>query len=82
MLKDIISSGAVPVVYLTEIFRQAQDSSIIVNAHLINEGVIPVLDNTRGSSTDFYFIQKEQPEEALAVILELLNGRIKRAFRL
>ncbi len=80
VLKDIIASGAVPVVSLTEIFRQAKDSSIIVNAHLINQGVIPALDTTRGSSSDFYFIQKEEPEEALAVILELLNGRIKRAF--
>ena len=80
VLKDIIASGAVPVVSLTEIFRQAKDSSIIVNAHLINQGVIPALDATRGSSSDFYFIQKEEPEEALPVILELLNGRIKRAF--
>ncbi len=80
VLKDIIASGAIPVVSLTEIFRQAKDSSIIVNAHLINQGVIPGLDTTRGSSSDFYFIQKEEPEEALPVILELLNGRIKRAF--
>ena len=80
VLKDIIASGAVPVVSLTEIFRQAKDSSIIVNAHLINQGVIPALDTTRGSSSDFYFIRKEEPEEALPVILELLNGRVKRAF--
>ena len=80
VLKDIISSGAVPVVSLTEIFRQAKDSSIIVNAHLINQDVIPALDTTRGSASDFYFIQKEESEEALPVILELLNGRIKRAF--
>jgi exodeoxyribonuclease V alpha subunit len=80
VLKDIIGSGAVPTAFLTEIFRQAQDSSIIVNAHLINKGVIPTQENPRGSSTDFYFIQKEEPEEALGVILELLNGRIKRAF--
>ena len=60
VLKDIISSGAVPVVYLTEIFRQAQDSSIIVNAHLINQGVMPRWITPEGSSTDFYFIQKER----------------------
>ena len=82
VLKDIIASGALPVVFLTEIFRQAQDSSIIVNAHLINKGVIPALDNARSASTDFYFIQKEEPEEALKVILELLSGRIQRAFGL
>lgn len=80
VLKDIISSGAVPVVFLTEIFRQAQDSSIIVNAHLINKGVIPKLDADRHERTDFYFIQKDEPEEALKVILELLSGRIQRAF--
>ncbi len=80
VLKDIIASGAVPVVFLTEIFRQAQDSSIIVNAHLINKGVIPALDTARSERTDFYFIQKDEPEEVLKVILELLSGRIQRAF--
>jgi exodeoxyribonuclease V alpha subunit len=82
VLKDIIASGAVPVVFLTEIFRQAQDSSIIVNAHLINKGVIPALDTARTERTDFYFIQKDEPEEVLKVILELLSGRIQRAFGL
>lgn len=82
MLKDIIASGAVPVVFLTEIFRQAQDSSIIVNAHLINKGLMPALDTSRTAPTDFYFIQKDEPEEALQVILELAGGRIQRAFRL
>ena len=55
VLKDIISSGAVPVVFLTEIFRQAQDSSIIVNAHLINKGVIPKLDTDRNGTHRFLF---------------------------
>ena len=82
VLKDIISSGAVPVVFLTEIFRQAKDSSIIVNAHLINKGLMPALDTSRTAPTDFYFIQKDEPEEALQVILELVSGRIQRAFRL
>lgn len=80
VLKDIISSGAVPVVFLTDIFRQAQDSSIIVNAHLINKGVIPKPDTERSERTDFYFIQKDEPEEVLKVILELLSGRIQKAF--
>jgi exodeoxyribonuclease V alpha subunit len=82
VLKDIISSGAVPVVFLTEIFRQAKDSSIIVNAHLINKGLMPALDTSRTAPTDFYFIQKDGPEEALQVILDLVSGRIQRAFRL
>jgi exodeoxyribonuclease V alpha subunit len=80
VLKDIIASGTVPVAFLTEIFRQAKDSAIIVNAHRINEGVIPDLDASRTAATDFYFIWKEEPEEALQVILELLSGRIQRAF--
>ena len=82
VLKDIISSGAVPVVRLNEIFRQAKDSAIIVNAHLINRGVIPPLDSTGQTQTDFYFIQKDEPEGALAIILELVSGRIKKAFGL
>ena len=80
ILKDIIGSGAVPVVRLTEIFRQAKDSSIIVNAHLINKGVIPQIETSGAGQTDFYFIHKEEPEEALQVILELMSGRIQRAF--
>jgi exodeoxyribonuclease V alpha subunit len=82
VLKDIISSGAVPAVFLTEIFRQAKDSSIIVNAHLINKGLMPALDTSLTAPTDFYFIQKDEPEEALQVILDLVSGRIQRAFRL
>ncbi len=80
VLKDIISSGAVPVVQLNEIFRQAKDSAIIVNAHLINKGVIPLLDTTEQTQTDFYFIQKDEPEGAVSIILELVGGRIKKAF--
>ena len=82
VLKDIIASGAVPVVFLTEIFRQAKDSSIIVNAHLINKGVIPALDTSRTAPTDFYFIQKEEPEEALQVILELARWANSKGLRI
>jgi exodeoxyribonuclease V alpha subunit len=82
VLKDIIASGALPVVCLTEIFRQAKDSSIIVNAHLISKGVIPSLDTNQSSSSDFFFIHKEEPEDALRIILELAAGRIQKAFGL
>ena len=51
VLKDVIASGAIPVVELNEIFRQAQESSIIVNAHRINKGVMPDLRPKMGSST-------------------------------
>lgn len=82
VLKDIIDSGAVPVVRLTQIFRQAQDSSIIVNAHLINSGTMPRLQPTGEHRNDFYFIEKSEPEEALRIILELVGGRIRNAFEL
>jgi len=80
VLKDIIDSSAVPVVTLTEIFRQAQDSTIIVNAHLINSGMIPRLHPSDEGRHDFYFIEKTEPEEALRIILELVGGRIRNAF--
>ena len=80
VLKDIIDSGAVPVATLTEIFRQAQDSTIIVNAHLINSGVMPRLQPSDEGRNDFYFIEKTEPEDALRIILELVGGRIRKAF--
>jgi exodeoxyribonuclease V alpha subunit len=72
VLQDIMGSKAVPVVELTEIFRQAQNSDIIVNAHLINSGVMPSLDNSQDTNHDFYFIEKTEPEEALETILKLV----------
>ena len=80
VLNDVISSGAVPVVELNEIFRQAQQSSIIVNAHKINAGIVPSFKPAEGELDDFYFIQREEPEEVLQVILELLKERIPNRF--
>lgn len=80
VLKDIIESNAVPVVRLTEIFRQAQESEIIVNAHLINSGVMPQLESSPAGVTDFYFIEKTEPEDALETIIRLVCVRINRAF--
>ncbi len=80
VLQDIIESNAVPAVRLTEIFRQAQESDIIVNAHLINSGIIPSLDNSEGTNHDFFFIEKTGPEEALETILRLVCIRIQNAF--
>ena len=82
VLRDIIDSEAVPIARLTEIFRQAQDSTIIVNAHLINSGVMPRLQPNGEGRNDFYFIEKTEPEEALRIILELVGGRIRNAFGL
>ncbi|MBU2520851.1 MAG: ATP-dependent RecD-like DNA helicase [Proteobacteria bacterium] len=82
ILNDIIESGSVPVVELNEIFRQAKDSRIIVNAHKINSGIIPDFKTPTPSdyTNDFYFIQQEDPEKVLEIILELLTDRIPRRF--
>jgi exodeoxyribonuclease V alpha subunit len=81
VLKDIIASDRVPVVELKEIFRQAKESLIIVNAHKINSGIVPSLKPT-GPGDDFYFIEQEEPEEVLRIILELTKERIPKRFRL
>ena len=81
VLADIISSGAVPVVRLTEVFRQAAQSQIITNAHKINKGAIPNLSNPKGES-DFYFVQADDPETAVPRIIELVKNRIPQRFGL
>ncbi len=80
VLRDIIDSGAVKVVELNEIFRQARESSIIVNAHKINHGVLPPLESSHREEDDFYFIEQEDPEEVLRITLELARERIPRRF--
>ena len=79
VLMDIINSGVVPVVRLNEIFRQAQQSSIIVNAHRINSGKMPLIKSKRPDE-DFYFIEQTEPEDALRVILEIVADRIPKRF--
>ena len=81
VLADIIGSGAVPVVRLTEVFRQAAKSRIIVNAHRINDGVVPDLDRPEAIS-DFYFVPADDPEGAVSRVLELVRTRIPRRFGL
>lgn len=80
VLKDIIDSQAVPVVELNEIFRQARESLITVNAHKINNGVMPSLKASGEKLEDFYFIEKEDPEEVLKLILDLTTERIPKRF--
>lgn len=85
VLNDIIESGAVPVVKLNKIFRHAEKSQIIVNAHKINNGIIPSLKppdplGLAGQKNDFYFIYQEDPEKVLEIILELTRDRIPRRF--
>ena len=82
ILKDIIESNAVPVSWLNEIFRQAKESRIIVNAHKINQGVIPSFETSHlhDQDNDFYFIQQEDPDRVLEIILELVKVRIPQRF--
>jgi exodeoxyribonuclease V alpha subunit len=81
VLADVISSGAVPVVRLTEVFRQAAQSRIITSAHRINEGSIPDLSPS-GTESDFYFVQADDPETAVPRIIELVKTRIPKRFGL
>jgi len=81
VLKDIIRSGKFTVVKLFEIFRQAQESMIVVNAHKVNQGQFPVLNEIdKPKETDFQFIQEEDPEKILRNILDLCSERIPRQF--
>ncbi len=84
VLGDVIESGAVPVVRLTQIFRQASQSQIIVNAHKINEGVLPLTDGAGADETgqDFFFIEREEPEHVRDTIIELVLNRIPKGFGL
>ncbi len=79
VLNDVIESRSFSVVTLDTIFRQAQKSLIVVNAHRINQGMFPFLP--KGRKSDFYFIQKETPEEVLDTILELAQKRIPNEFK-
>jgi len=82
VLRDLIDSGVVPVVHLNEIFRQARQSLIIVNAHRINQGKMPHTGSDRGKGDDFYFIEQEDPAQVLRIITELAAKRIPRRFGL
>ncbi len=79
VLSDVIDSGAATVIRLTEIFRQAAASKIVLSAHKINHGELPDLD-TAGNTSDFYFISREEPEAARATIVELVSERIPARF--
>jgi exodeoxyribonuclease V alpha subunit len=82
VLGDIIASGRVETVKLTEVFRQAQESLIIVNAHRINRGEFPVAATPQDKKADFYFIEREEPEQALVLIKELCAVRLPKSFHL
>lgn len=77
VLHDIISSGIVPVIRLSHIFRQAEQSLIIVNAHRINSGELPVLDDHKN---DFFFLRRTTQEDIVATILDLYCSRLPKSY--
>ena len=79
VLRDMIDSECFPVVRLTRIFRQAQTSRIIMSAHRVNSGKMPDLSNGRNS--DFFFLERENPEDAAKTIVDLVRTRLPRSYR-
>ena len=80
VLKDIIDSGAFPVIRLTRIFRQAQESRIIMNAHRINEGRMP--DLSGGKNADFFFTENEDPEAVVSQIVDFVKNKLPSYYRI
>jgi exodeoxyribonuclease V alpha subunit len=81
VLADVINSGAVPVARLSEVFRQAAESRIIVNAHRINRGEMPEWTRA-GEDSDFFFVEAADPEDGAAKVVEIVRDRIPRRFGL
>jgi exodeoxyribonuclease V alpha subunit len=81
VLHDLIESGVVPTVRLTEVFRQAADSRIITNAHRIRRGQMP---DMRGAdpNSDFHFVERDEPEKIIATLVKLVQERIPERFDL
>lgn len=78
VLRDIIDSQQIPVVRLTRIFRQAQSSRIVMNAHAINAGQFPNIKN--GLDTDFFFISQEDADEIVKLIIGLVRDRLPKTY--
>jgi exodeoxyribonuclease V alpha subunit len=81
VLRHLIESKVVPVVRLTEVFRQAAHSRIITNAHRINQGRLPEIPS-KGIESDFFFIEREEPDQIAATLAEMVKTRIPSKFRL
>ena len=79
VLRDVIDSESFPVIRLTKIFRQAQTSRIIMNAHKINEGKMPDISN--GKDTDFFFMENEDAESVVPQIVELVKTKLPKYYR-
>ncbi len=81
VLKDFIFSKAVPVIELVEVFRQAAESQIVCNAHMINHGTIPCLESSKDVLSDFYFIRQADADKVVDIIVELVKNHIPRRFK-
>jgi exodeoxyribonuclease V alpha subunit len=80
MLQDVIASKTIPVISLMEVFRQARRSMIVVNAHRINSGKMPLWAARAGEEPDFFFIEQGDPSVVVRIIKELVKVRIPRRF--
>ena len=81
VLADMIASGAIPVARLTEVFRQAASSRIVVSAHRINRGQMPEWP-VASESSDFFFVEAKDPDDGAAKVVEIVRDRIPRRFGL
>jgi exodeoxyribonuclease V alpha subunit len=79
VIGDLIASGVVPCMRLTEIFRQAADSRIITSAHDINRGVVP--DLKPHATSDFFFLEEKEPEKIASTLVQLARERLPKKYR-
>ena len=79
VLSSLIQSKVIPVLRLTEVFRQAASSHIVTTAHRINEGLMP---EAAGDDSDFYFISRDEPEHIAATLVQMVHQRIRAKFHL
>jgi exodeoxyribonuclease V alpha subunit len=80
VLRDVITSGAVPTVRLTEIFRQAASSLIITNAHRIHDGLLPEVTGGSAETRDFFFLEEDDPARAALLVRDLVAVRLPRKY--
>lgn len=79
VLKDLIESSLISTTELKEIFRQAEGSKIITNAHKVNQGIFPDLRSE--SKSDFFFVKAEEPQDVLTQIIHLVTYRLPKFYR-
>ncbi len=80
VLGDLIDSGVIPTAVLSHIFRQAQESSIVINAHRINAGEFPVQSPHQAPRADFFWVAQEDPAKVQSIILETVCERIPERY--